>query len=329
MSFPLYRRPGGVVFLDDDRDYLEMLGEVMPPDWLVRLYLRPVACIERLQQDIALREADAWAQQEIVNRWREGSLLIPQILHYWRHDQAARFSLVQVAVVDYAMPAMSGLRMLAELTRWPGARILLTGRADEQLAVSAFNRGLISQFIPKQSSDIRQRLTHAIEALRHHPDERHQHIWRATFSPRQHALLSQPLIAQALEGLAQAQRWIEHVCIGSPFGVLALNAQGGISWLQLELAENLNELAEMALSEGFGERTANEIRSGSQLIDMELQLALGAARAPEARQAFVIAGESEPLYAAIFPVGESFGAGQGASHAQFLDSHGERDLPED
>ncbi|MEO7159176.1 MAG: response regulator, partial [Polaromonas sp.] len=77
MSFPLYRRPGGLLFLDDDRDYLEMLGEVMPPDWYVRLFLRPIACIDLLQQEIASREADAWAQQEIVNRWREGALLIP------------------------------------------------------------------------------------------------------------------------------------------------------------------------------------------------------------------------------------------------------------
>ena len=38
MSFALYRRPGGVVFLDDDPDYLEMLAEVMPLDWYVRLF---------------------------------------------------------------------------------------------------------------------------------------------------------------------------------------------------------------------------------------------------------------------------------------------------
>ncbi|UUZ71810.1 hypothetical protein LP415_24030 [Polaromonas sp. P1(28)-8] len=51
MTFALYRRPGGVVFLDDDPDYLEMLAEVMPPDWHVQLFLRPVGCIDTLMQE--------------------------------------------------------------------------------------------------------------------------------------------------------------------------------------------------------------------------------------------------------------------------------------
>ena len=41
MSFPIYRRPGGVVFLDDDPAYLEMLAEVMPEQWSVRLFVHP------------------------------------------------------------------------------------------------------------------------------------------------------------------------------------------------------------------------------------------------------------------------------------------------
>ena len=329
MSFALYRRPGGVVFLDDDADYLEMLGEVMPRDWYVRLFLRPIACIELLQQDIDSRETDAWAQQDIINRWREGALLIPQVLQYWREDGSARFALTQVAVVDYAMPAMSGLQMLAELTRWPGSRVLLTGRVDEQLAVSAFNRGLIHQFIPKQSPDIRLRLTTAIEELRHHPDERHQQIWHATLSPEQHALLSDPLISAELENLMLKHGWIEHVVIGAPFGVLALDAQGGLSWLQLEPAENLQELAEMAVSQGWDATTVQAIRTGEQLVDLELQLALGAGHQSQPRHSFVIAGTVARLYAAIFTLGDSFGPGMTSSYEQFLLAHEERLLPQD
>ena len=40
------------------------------------------------------------------------------------------------------MPAMNGLQVLGELVNWSGSRVLLTGRADEQIAVSAFNAGL-------------------------------------------------------------------------------------------------------------------------------------------------------------------------------------------
>jgi CheY-like chemotaxis protein len=328
MSFALYRRPGGVVFLDDDLDYLEMLAEVMPLDWYVRLFLRPVACIDLLLQELPRWEADAWAQQEIINRWREGTSLIPQILQYWREDGTARFELTRVCVVDYSMPAMSGLRVLSELTNWSGSRILLTGRADEQLAVSAFNRGLIEQFIPKQSPEIRLRLTDAIQSLRYLPDARHQQTWRATLSREQHALLSDPAISQALENLTLRQGWIEHVVIGAPFGVLALDPKGGVSWLQLEPAENLQELAEMAESQGWDASTVQDIRAGKRLLDLELQLALGTGHKAQPRQAFAMADGPARLYAALFAVHGDFSPGFMSSHERFMATCGERLLPD-
>jgi len=326
MSFALYRRPGGVVFLDDDPDYLEMLAVVMPPDWYTRFFLRPVDCINALQQEPPRWEADAWQQQEIINRWREGAALIPQILQYWREDGATRFALTQVCVVDYSMPAMSGLRALSELTGWSGSRILLTGRADEQLAVSAFNRGLIEQFIPKQSPEIRLRLTGAIQGLLRLPDGRHQQTWRATLTREQHALLCDPSIAQALEELALKQGWIEHVVIGAPFGILGLDRKGGVGWLQLEPGEKLPELAEMAESQGCDAQTVQDIRAGQKLIDLELQLALGAGHKSQARQAFAIAGEPACLYAALFAVNETFSPGFMNSHERFIATSGERKL---
>jgi CheY-like chemotaxis protein len=320
MSFVLYRRPGGVVFLDDDRDYLEMLAEVMPADWHAQFFLRPVACIEALLQEPARREADAWQQQEIVNRWREGASLIPQILRYWREDGIARFALTRVCVVDYAMPAMSGLRVLSELTDWSGSRILLTGRADEQLAISAFNRGLIEQFIPKQSPGLRLHLTTAVQNLRQLPDERYQQVWRATLTREQHALLCDPLLSRELESLALKQGWIEHVVLGAPFGVLALDQNGGVSWLQLEPADKLQELAEMAASQAWDEATVQDIRTGKTLVDVELQLALGVAHKPQPRQAFAMACGLSPVHAAIVSLSETLAPGAASGYARFLAS---------
>ena len=325
MSFALYRRPGAVVFLDDDPDYLEMLAEVMPLDWLVRLLMRPVACIEMLLAEPPAREADLWRQQEIVNRWREGVALIPQILHYWREDGTTRFTRTQVCVVDYSMPSMSGLRVLSELTLWSGSRILLTGRADEQLAVSAFNRGLIEQFIPKQSPDIRLRLTGAIQSLLQKPDPRYEQVWRVTLSREQNALLDDPLMSAALENLALAQGWIEHVVIGAPFGVLALDRKGQAAWLQLEPSDRLAELAEMTASQGWDASSVREVADGKKIIDLELQLALGGDK-PRPQPATAVACETSTLYMALFPIDGRLVPGPLSSHERFIAIHGERTL---
>ncbi len=326
MPFPLYRRPGAVAFLDDDIDYLEMLAAVMPDRWFVYLNLRPVAFIDFLLQENTVRELDLWRQQEIVNRWRDGAALIPQILRYWREDGIARFTLTQVCVVDYSMPAMSGIKVLESLSHWPGARILLTGLADEQLAVSAFNGGLIQQFIPKQSPEIRQRLTDAIQGLLDRSSQRYDQTWRATFSREQNLWLSSPVVSAALDKLAIEQGWVEHVAIGAPFGILALDNKSQAAWLQLEPADRLPELAEMAESQGWDQAIVNDIRAGQKLIDLELQLALGTDQRARPRQAFKIGEGALLLHAALFDIASDYCPRATNSYQQFLATKNNRQL---
>ena len=326
MTFPIYRRPGAIVFLDDDPDYLEMLADVMPIEWCVRLLSRPIACIEMLLGETPSVELDLWSQQEIINRWRDGGALIPQILAYWRLNGISRFSLARVCVVDYSMPAMSGLKVLSELTQWPGSRILLTGRADEQLAVMAFNSGLIQQFIPKQSPELRLRLTDAIRGLLSKPDQRFEQTWRATLSREQSLLISDQAISAELEKLAAEQDWVEHVVIGAPFGVLALNHSAKAIWLQLEPDDRLSELAEIAESQAWNAEAVQNIRSGKKLIDLELQLALGSGQRPQLRDGFVIGSDAARLHAALFDISEVFCPMATDSHKDFIKSQSQRPI---
>lgn len=326
MRFPIYCRPGGIVFLDDDPDFLQMVAEVMPNSWHVRLFQRPVKCAEVLDQEHPVWEADTRSQQEIINRWRNGAPLIPQILKYWREDGTTRFSLTQVCVVDYTMPAKNGLQFLEDIESWKGSRILLTGRADEQIAVGAFNSGLIEKYIPKQTPELRLRLVEDIHGMLQRSAERHQQTWLPTLSQSQQSLIGDPLIAKRLGELANMQGWVEHVVIGAPFGVLSLDFEGTIRWLQLESAENLHELAEIAESQGWDDETVQDIKAGEMLIDLELRQALGDGRTPQPREAFPIAGEKSVLYAAQFGVYEDLSFGFMNSHGRFLAGHAVREL---
>jgi CheY-like chemotaxis protein len=272
MTFPLFHRPGTVVFLDDDPDYLEMLAMVLPRHWHVKLFMRPVECIAYLQQEPPFWEADAWNQQQLIEQWRAGKPLIPQILAYWS-KYTERYALTRVCIVDFSMPGMDGLQALSELGDWHGSRVLLTGQADEQVAVRAFNRGLIDQFIPKQSPDISRRLIEAVEGLLASPHPRHAQTWRVTLTPDQAALLRVAPVARDLSALV-AKRWVEHVTIGEPFGVLGMDAAGGVGWLQLETREGLAALAELAALEGIAGADLEDIRQGRKLANLELRLAL-------------------------------------------------------
>lgn len=299
MSFPLFHRPGTVVFLDDDPDYLEMLALVLPRHWHVKLFLRPAECINYLQQEPPFWEADAWNQQQLIDHWRAGKPLIPQILGYWS-KYTERYALTRVCVVDYSMPAMDGLQTLAELVDWPGSRVLLTGQADEQVAVRAFNRGLIDQFIAKQTPDISRRLIDAVEHLLGTANARHAQTWRATLSQEQNALLRVPSVSHDLTKFA-AKHWIEHVVIGAPFGVLGMDASGLVSWLQLETTEGLKALAELAELAGLPPARLEDIRQGRKLADLELRQAIGSAEPSELTPAFAI-GQGQSLLGGIFSI---------------------------
>lgn len=299
MSFPLFHRPGTIVFLDDDPDYLEMLALVLPRHWHVKLFMRPAECISYLQKEPPFWEADAWNQQQLITEWREGKALIPQILAYWS-KYTERYALTRVCVVDYSMPGMDGLQALGQLMDWPGARVLLTGQADEQVAVRAFNRGLIDQFIAKQTPDISRRLIDAVQQLLATPNARHEQTWRVTLSPEQNALLRSAAATRDLNAFA-AKHWIEYVVIGQPFGVLGMDSAGRVGWLQLETRDGLKSLAELAEIEGVAPLALDEIRTGRKLADLELRQALGRDGAPQLTAAFPI-GQDDALIGALFAI---------------------------
>lgn len=315
MTFPLFHRPGTVVFLDDDPDYLEMLALVLPRHWHLKLFQRPSDCIAHLLQEPPFWEADAWNQQQLISLWREGKPLIPQILAYWSR-YTERYALSRVCVVDFSMPGMDGLQVLAELGDWPGSRVLLTGQADEQVAVRAFNRGLIDQFIPKQTQDISRRLVEAVEHLLFSAHARHAQIWRSTLTQEQSALLRGAGVDNWLAAFC-ARNWVEHVVIGAPFGVLGMDAGGHIAWLQLETRQGLDALAELAEVAGVAPAAVTEIRSGARLADIELRQALSSTQPPALVEAFPI-GDGGALLGALFPVESPNGPDPENSYSHWL-----------
>ena len=288
MSFPLFHRPGSVVFLDDDPEYLDILAMVLPSGWHVRMFMRPARCVHALMGEPRLWEQDRRSHQHMVDLWRQGKPLIPQILQHWACTPD-RYALSQVCVVDFSMPGMDGLQFLSELRQWPGGRILLTGQADERVAVGAFNRGLIDRYIPKQASDVAMRLIDAIHTLSARALEQHAAIWRSTLRPEQLDVLSDAGVQEALQALA-SRHWVEYVVIGQPFGVLGMNVDGEVSWLQLETPEGLAAMAELAEMQGMDSHALQDIRNGLRLAPLELWQALAVQGAGEPLPAFTPAG---------------------------------------
>ena len=78
---------------------------------------------------------------------------------------ADRFNQISVLVIDYEMPDMKGLELCEKLENPFIKKILLTGVADESIAVDAFNRGLIDRYVRKHDPRFLDILSQSIAQL--------------------------------------------------------------------------------------------------------------------------------------------------------------------
>jgi CheY-like chemotaxis protein len=76
-----------------------------------------------------------------------------------------RFAEPSVLVVDYSMPSMSGLDLCSQITNPNVKKVLLTGVADEKIAINALNTELIDFYISKSENALSHRLRNIIMHL--------------------------------------------------------------------------------------------------------------------------------------------------------------------
>ncbi len=154
--------PTTVVFVDDNDNYLDALRRFFPDVSTNLFFSRPQAGLAFIRQHarentLEFAPASACLSETGFDRFVETS---PQrdVL-----ARATRFSEVAAVVVDYDMPGVSGVEFLSSISNLHCAKILLTGVADETVAVKAFNAGIVDLYLRKTDADSANRLVHFLK----------------------------------------------------------------------------------------------------------------------------------------------------------------------
>jgi CheY-like chemotaxis protein len=154
--------PATVVFVDDNDSYLDALRRFFADVSTNLFFTRPQSALAFIRQharenSLEFSPASACVSETGFERYVETSAERDILA------RDSRFEEVAAVVVDYDMPGMSGVELLSSISHLRCAKVLLTGVADETVAVKAFNAGIVDLYLRKTDVDSANRLVHFLK----------------------------------------------------------------------------------------------------------------------------------------------------------------------
>lgn len=175
-------------------------------------------------------------------------------------NNPARFSEIPVLVTDYHMPGMNGIELCRELKNLSMKKILLTGEADTELAVEAFNEGIIDVFIRKGSSTIADDIIHHTNRLTQQYFIENTQRFRSHLETDYPLPLSDSAFCQYLLEWCKQHAIREYYLIDKRGTILLMNDKGETSYLVIHTDRTLNHLLELHSDDFEAENLLNDVR---------------------------------------------------------------------
>lgn len=266
---PAYYYPTTVVFVDDKPDFLTNFSLQLDRKIASQLFTSTSNAIAHIKKatnsnHISQRSFSIAEETEgnpITNQTVTFNLSVIQEEIY----NPKRFSEVSVVVVDYDMPSMNGLEFLEKLGNCPLKKILLTGKADEKIAVKAFNEGLINHFIQKSDRDVLQTVETKIFELQEQYFSDMSEDMLTLLARNSPSFVTDPIFADFFHQLCKKHHIVEYYLIELTGSFLLLDVFGNASLLTIKCYEDLNIHYEFAVDNGAPQEVLDEIRSGNKI----------------------------------------------------------------
>ncbi len=168
-SLPCFYHPSTVIYLDDNPRFIdELLFNIELGVSHSKTFTHPQEALKALQKEevinpaakclISKPDTDAHKPSEFSQ-----AIQFAPLVSYIENKENE--NLTSVFVLDYAMPGMTGVELCQKLKSKPFKKILITGQADYDIAVDAFNKGIINRFIMKNDKDFFAKLNQMIGEL--------------------------------------------------------------------------------------------------------------------------------------------------------------------
>jgi len=250
---PVYQHPTLTVLIDDSPSFLDSLVFQLSPHVAHKVFHDTQAAISWLHH--AHRHSIkndpirvGYDEESDSLERRSASIDLDRIYHVVTNRQ--RFNMPTVLVIDYAMPQMNGLEFCEAVQDLPCKKVLLTGQADERIAIDAFNQKLIDRFIKKNDPDAVNHLEAEIVKLQKSFFTGQTHTLRDLLSRHSYSFLSDPAVEALVEQLRSRYRFVEYYLFPNPTGILFFDNQGKATLMVMETEASLMTQLELARDHG-------------------------------------------------------------------------------
>lgn len=274
-SWSPLRTRGVVALIDDDQGFLLTLAELLASDhYRVQPFSDPAALHAFLGERIR-RLTDERAKIGAI--WRaqvepQGTVAV-DALRYFASPE--RFDSPLVLVSDYAMPRETGLSVCSKYGDSGLQRILLTGVADTNIAVSAFNSGYIEQYVQKQGTNFPTSIIDALERQLQISAAQRGGQLAANLRADLITVLANEAASDALQAYLKQLNVCEFMMLGDPQGMLAITRTGTALWIQLETASSLEDLEDILSLAEVSKAAVQRVRQRESLVAVEWMPQLG------------------------------------------------------
>lgn len=260
-----YHHPTTVVFIDDNESFLRTLDLELPGGWACKTFTDPQIALDFVQRQPNV--PPLMDRCFSMQRRSPSEALIRLDLNLIEQEinHRDRFARVSVVVVDYAMPVINGLEFCAALTDPLLRKAMLTGVADEKIAVEAFNAGLIHRFIPKQNNTGINVILGFVDDLQQEYFSQYTARLKSTLAIDPPKFLTEPAIATYVEALMEREGLIEYYLVDDPPGLILLQANGKIWRLVALNEEEMRRQAQYAAEHKAPEPILSAMKKGAKL----------------------------------------------------------------
>ncbi len=239
--------PTTTVLVDDQESFLSKVGLNLQQITPLRSFNDPLKALEFMNQQ---SKKQLQLDKIMINTFDMEASLAKADQHALTIDIAAilkhlynakRFLQVSDILVDYNMPNMNGIDVCEKIKDPTVRKLMITGDMDISIAITAFNKGSISKFIPKQTEKLTQTLIDCIKTEKENYFVTHSTTILKILANEDYNCLENPHFIRLFRSLCKEHQTVEYYMIDDNGSFLFLNCEGKPTWLVVRSVQALED----------------------------------------------------------------------------------------